>query len=139
MDIKNIVMEDLKKVIDESILDTTVNNLHFSYGDGAYEPGTYIYEKNDVYHYVGVGDRGGVDDEIKTSNIEDILYKIYSTITFNEATKFAMVNREKNRDWRRILFKKQLELLRCIGEIYYQKRKEEIATILLTSPYKDNI
>lgn len=139
MDIKNIVMEDLKKVIDESVIESKVNNVHFGYGDGSYEPGAYVYEKHGVYYYVGVGDRGGVDDEIETSNIEDILYKIYSTITFNEAVKFAMINREKDKDWRRILFKKQLELLRCIGEIYYKKRKEEIETILLTSPYKDNI
>lgn len=139
MDIKNIVMEDLKKIIDESIIDNIGNKLYFCYGDGDYEPGTYIYEKDSVYHYVSVGDRGGIDDEIEASNIEDILYKIYSAITFNEAVKFAMVNREKDRDWRRILFKKQLELLRCIGEIYYQKRKEELEIILLASPYKDNI
>lgn len=139
MDIKNIVMEDLKKIIDESIIDNTGNKLYFCYGDGDCEPGTYIYEKDSVYHYVSVGDRGGVDDEIEASNIEDILYKIYSAITFNEAVKFAMVNREKDKDWRRILFKKQLELLRCIGEIYYQKRKEELEIIILSSPYKDNI
>lgn len=139
MDIKHIVMEDLKKVIDESVISNTVNNIHFCYGNGGYEPGTYVYEKNGIYYYIGVGDRGGVDDEIKTSNIEDILYKIYSTITFNEAVKFAMVNREKDKDWRRILFKKQLELLRGIGEIYYKRRNEEIEIILLTSPYKDNI
>lgn len=139
MDIKHIVIENLKKVMDESIIESTVNNIHFCYGDGGYEPGTYVYEKNGVYHYIGVGDRGGVDDEIKTSNIDDILYKIYSTITFNEAVKFAMMNREKDKDWRRVLFKKQLELLRGIGEIYYNRRSEEIETILLTSPYKDNI
>lgn len=139
MDIKQIITEDLKKVMDESIIESTVNNIHFCYGDGGYEPGIYVYEKNGVYYYVGVGDRGGVDDEIKTLNIDDILYKIYSTITFNEAVKFAMMNREEDKDWRRVLFKRQLELLRSLGDIYYNRRSEEIETILLTSPYKDNI
>lgn len=139
MDIKNIIIDDLKKIMDESMIENTVNKMYFCYGNGDYEPGTYIYEKNGIYHYIGVGDRGGIDNEIKTSNINDILYKIYSTITFNEAVKFAMTNREKDKDWRRILFKKQLELLRCIGEIYYEKRNKEIETILSTSPYKDNI
>lgn len=139
MDIKQIITEDLKKVMDESIIESTVNNIHFCYGDGGYEPGIYVYEKNGVYYYVGVGDRGGVNDEIKTLNIDDILYKIYSTITFNEAVKFAMMNREKDKDWRRVLFKRQLELLKSLGDMYYNRRSEEIETILLTSPYKDNI
>lgn len=139
MDIKQIITEDLKKVMDESIIENTVNNIHFCYGDGGYEPGIYVYEKNGVYYYVGVGDRGGVNDEIKTLNIDDILYKIYSTITFNEAVKFAMMNREKDKDWRRVLFKRQLELLKSLGDMYYNRRSEEIETILLTSPYKDNI
>lgn len=139
MDIKQIITEDLKKVMDESIIESTVNNIHFCYGDGGYDPGIYVYEKNGVYYYVGVGDRGGVDDEIKTLNIDDILYKIYSTITFNEAVKFAMMNREKDKDWRRVLFKRQLELLKSLGDMYYNRRSEEIETILLTSPYKDNI
>lgn len=64
---------------------------------------------------------------------------MYSIITFNEAVKYAMVKREKDKDWRRTLFKRQLELLRFIGEIYYKRGNEEIETILLTSSYKDNI
>lgn len=139
MDIKHIVMEDLKKIVDESVIANKLNYIHFCYGNGDYEPGNYVYEKNGVYHYIGVGDRGGISNEMKSSNIEDILYKIYSTVTFNEAVKIAMVNREKDKDWRRSLFTKQLELLRCIGEIYYKRRKEEIEIVLLTSPYRDNM
>ena len=50
-----------------------------------------------------------------------------------------MNKRNENIDFRRLLFDKQLELLKNIDEIYYNKRMEEIEEILLNSPYKDNI
>ena len=139
MNIKEIVYEGLIKVMNDEDVDSILNNIHFVYGDGRYEPGNYVYDKDGTYYYIGVGDRGGVIEEIKSKNIEDVLYKIYSGITFNEATKYAMVNKEKNQDWRRILFSKQLEMLRGISEQYYYKRFDEIQNILKSSPYRDNI
>lgn len=139
MDIQNLVIQDLKKILDETEIEKIIKNIHFYYGNGGYEPGIYVYEENEDYHYIVVGDRGGIDAEIKTSNIEIILYRLYSNITFNKATKFAMLNREKDKDWRRLIFSKQLELLRGISDVYYEKRAEEIRNILLTSPYKDDM
>ena len=50
-----------------------------------------------------------------------------------------MINREKGKDWRRILFAKQLEMLRIIGNRFYIKRSNEIQEILKSNPYNDNI
>lgn len=135
MDIRCKVIDDLKKVMDENSIDNLMHNFHFSYGNGFYEPGIYIYEEKEKYYYIDVGDRGGVENEIKSSNIEDILYRIYSSVTFNEAVRFASVNKEKNSDWRKVLFKRQLELLMGIGEIYYKRREKEIEEILSKNPY----
>lgn len=139
MDIKQKIVEGLKKAVDENLIENTINNIHFYVGNGHCEPGIYLYEESDKYYYLEVGDRGGINAEIKTPNLEYILYKIYSNVTFNIAIKFAMENAQKGKDWRRILFAKQLEMLRCIGEIYYKKRFEEIEMILSKDPYEDEL
>lgn len=135
MDIRCKVIDDLRKVMDENSIDMLMHNYHFSYGNGFYEPGIYIYEEKKKYYYIDIGDRGGVENEIESSDPEDILYRIYSTVTFNEAVRFASLKKEKNTDWRKDLFKKQLELLMGIGEKYYKRRKKEIEVILSKSPY----
>lgn len=139
MNIEERVHNELEKVLDNEEVISALQNTHFFYGDGKYEPGSYVYEKNGIYHYVGVGDRGGIIEEIKSENMEDVLYKIYSGVTFNKATQYAMVNKKKNEDWRRLLFSKQLEILRCINEQYYNRRFDEIQNILISNPYRDNI
>ncbi len=139
MNIEKIVNSELRKVCDDIIVDSALKDIHFFYGDGRYEPGIYVYEEDGIYYYIEVGDRGGIAAELKTEKIEDLLYKLYSGITFNVAIKYAMVNKERNKDWRRVLFSKQLELLRELGEMYYIRRWEEINIILEESPYKDNI
>lgn len=137
MNIEEIVNSELRKVCDDIIVDGALKNIHFFYGDGKYEPGIYLYEEDGIYNYIEVGDRGGIAAKLKTESIEDVLYKLYSGITFNVAIKYAMVNKERNKDWRRVLFSKQLELLRGLGEIYYIRRCEEINIIIKESPYKD--
>lgn len=137
MNIKQVVLNDLKKILDEKTIEHILNNIYFSYGDGRYGPGNYVFEDNEKYRYVGVGDRGGIEKEIESVNVEGVLYEIYKSVTFNEATKYAMTHRENNKDFRRILFTKQLEILRKLGEDYYLKRSNEIQEILLSSPYCD--
>jgi len=135
MDIRCKVIDDLRKVMDENSIDMLMHNYHFSYGNGFYEPGIYIYEEKEKYYYIDIGDRGGVENEIESSDSEDILYRIYSTVTFNEAVRSASSKKEKNTDWRKDLFEKQLELLIGIGEKYYKRRKKEIEVILSKSAH----
>lgn len=139
MNIQQIVLNDLNKIFDEEVIGNNLKNIRFDYGDGGYEPGNYVYEDNGLYHYVGVGDRGGIEISKESKNVDEVLYEIYRDITFKEATKYAMINREKGKDWRRILFAKQLEMLRIIGNRFYIKRSNEIQEILKSNPYNDNI
>ena len=139
MNIQKIVLNDLNKILDEEIIRNNLKNIHFDYGEGGYEPGNYVYEDNGLYHYVGVGDRGDIEISKESKNVDEVLYEIYSDITFKEATKYAMINRKKGKDWRRILFAKQLEMLRIIGNRFYIKRSNAIQEILKSNPYNDNI
>lgn len=139
MFLKQIVQSDLSKIFDEEKISSILKQIHFCYGDGGYEPGEYVYEENEKYYYIGVGDRGGVEDRVESENAEEVLYKIYSGITFSEATQYAMHNLEKGKDWRRNLFSTQLDMLKRIGDIFYLKRMNEIQTILRESPYNDEL
>ena len=127
MNIQQIVLNDLNKIFDEEIIGNNLKNIRFDYGDGGYEPGNYVYEDN------------GIEISKESKNVDEVLYEIYRDITFKEATKYAMINREKGKDWRRILFAKQLEMLRIIGNRFYIKRSNEIQEILKSNPYNDNI
>lgn len=137
MFIKQIVQSDLGKIFDEEKLIYILGQIHFCYGDGGYEPGEYIYEENENFYYIEVGDRGGIEERVESPNVEDVVYKIYCGITFREATKEAIQHMEKGKDWRRKLFSIQLDMLKRIGEVFYLKRMQEINTILEKSPYND--
>lgn len=136
---KQIVQSDLGKIFDEEELSYILGKIHFGYGDGGYEPGEYIYEENERFYYIEVGDRGGIEERVESPNAEEVLYKIYSGITFREATKEAMKHMEQGKDWRRKLFSFQLDMLKRIGGVFYLKRMQEINTILEESPYNDEI
>lgn len=139
MNIKEQIKSDLKKIFKEEIIEKKMCNIHFLLCNRINEPGIYIFKEKNEYCYVEIGDRGEVENVTKSLEVKKILYKVYSNITFNEAVAFSMNKRNENIDFRRLLFDKQLELLKNIDEIYYNKRMEEIEEILLNSPYKDNI
>ena len=122
MNIQQTVLNDLNKILDGKNIEDILNNICFGYGDGQYEPGNYVYEENGLYYYVGVGDRGGIEKKIESKNVDDVLYEIYKGITFSEAMKYSMIHRENGKDFRRILFARQLEILRKLMFRDYRKK-----------------
>ena len=51
--------------------------------------------------------------------------------------EFAISNREKNKDFRRKLFEKEVEIYSLFGETFEKSKKREIEEILKENPYKD--
>jgi hypothetical protein len=91
---------------------------------------------NGGYRYVCT-ERGQEYNERITDNPQDILYWIYKDATFEIACKWEMVNRVSGQDSRRLIFSKQLELLKIIGDEYALRMEKEIEAILLNHPFND--
>ncbi|PKA14324.1 Imm63 family immunity protein [Leptospira haakeii] len=90
------------------------------------------------YHFKYI-ERGHASTDRKTKDPNDILYWLYQSATFENACKYELINRMEKQDFRRILFEKQLSLLKSIGIEYYERHKKEISDILVKYPYRDSV
>ena len=97
--------------------------------------GASIYA-DDTWHYI-VMERGQEQEHHSSEDLEEILYYVFETITSSLAEKYAMKNRVKGKDFRRLFFEKQLELLGIIDKGYQKKLEEELILVLERAPYKD--
>lgn len=98
--------------------------------------GSSIYTYNSKYHYV-IMERGNEIEHHVSKSLDDILYLVFSNITFTLATNYEVKHRKDNQDFRRLLWAKQLELLKNISINYYEIEKKEVDRILKISPYRD--
>ena len=104
---------------------------------GIRAPGSYAYVADDGIHYVGIGDRGAIEAHEVYADLAEFLYRWYSAIVWLVAYKYACQQRTPGQDIRRLLFARELELLKQLGENYYQRKKAEIDQILIDAPYHD--
>ena len=135
MNIKEIVYDDLIKVIEENDIESVFQGLFFEKGCASSMPGDYLYKEGSEYCLMSVGDRGGIAKLSKSKELRDLLYIVYKNILFNEGVKFALKGPEKGEDTRKAIFERQLELLKQIDCEYYSKRLKEISGILENHPY----
>lgn len=68
---------------------------------------------------------------------EDFLYAMVALDTFWMGVDHEFRNRIEDRDCRRIIFAKQLELLERIDPDYAERRAKEIEVTLRENPYND--
>ena len=101
-----------------------------------FSDGASIYEDNGNYHYVCM-ERGNENKHFVEPNIKEILYYVFNDITFLLAIKYELEHRKGKEDSRKILFKKQLELLGMIDKKYQGMREKIIAEVLEKAPYQD--
>lgn len=100
--------------------------------------GIYVYYENEKYHYV-ITERGKIISHLEENMIKDILWDILDIILFDIAVKYELANRVKGKDFRRLLFQKELELYAMFGDEFKEKKLNEINRILLDNPYNDNL
>jgi hypothetical protein len=74
-------------------------------------------------YYVKV-DRGEETGRKFASNINDLLYYVFSAITFEMALRFELENRIESEDFRRIMFRKQEELLGVLDKMERKRRNK---------------
>lgn len=87
------------------------------------------------YHYV-VSERGTEFKRKTTSDVHTLLYWIFKDIIFEMASDYELNHRKPEEDFRRILFKKDLEFFKKLDEQWYVWEKEELDNILKENPYE---
>lgn len=90
------------------------------------------------YHFVVV-ERGQEFERITTDELDELLYRIFDGVTFSMASDFELTHRyrEGNRDCRRVLFSKQVELLHHLSPSWAEREAEDHRRILRRHPFVD--
>lgn len=104
--------------------------------DILWSDGCNLYFDNNKYYYVAM-ERGRINKKIESDDEIELLYYIFNSITLSLASKYSSQHKVVNKDQRRVMFKKQLELLEKINLYYRQKREKNIKDILKEAPYND--
>ncbi len=87
-------------------------------------------------HYVII-ERAEELERKTTDKLDDLLYWIFSSVTFSLACDFELKNRIEDKDCRRILFEKQEELLGQLNENWRLKEIAEHQEMLKKHPFDD--
>ena len=70
---------------------------------------------------------------------EDVLLYVIDIISFDIAMDYAEKNRKEGEDFRRELFRKEIEIYSLFGNEYERKKRNEIEKILKRNPYSDDL
>ena len=89
-----------------------------------------------LFNYVII-ERGQEYNRKITSDLNDLLYWIFTSVTFSMACNYELKNRIEEKDCRRIMFEKQEELLGLLKKDWEEKERKEHQSILLNNPFDD--
>ncbi len=131
-------LDDIKKKVDELALKINApTNLLPSYGQQTWDAHPYIEVDNLGFMSYIISERGQEYERKMTDRIDDLLYWIFTSVTFSMACDFELKNRIEDKDCRRIMFEKQEELLGQLNENWRVKKIAEHQRILKSSPFDD--
>ncbi len=97
-------------------------------GRSPYDAEPHVEIRNGELFYVVV-ERGKEIRRDKATNLDDLLYLIFETITFDMACRYLILLRTETMDQMPIIFSKQTELMGMLNEeweIRVQKKHDEI-------------
>ena len=109
--------------------------INFAEGNENSAEGTYIFSRDNVYHILFT-EKGKLREDKITTDEKEVIRSVLDIVSFDIAMEFAISNREKNKDFRRKLFEKEVEIYSLFGETF-EKVKRRIEEILKENPYKD--
>ena len=88
------------------------------------------------FHYVVV-ERGNELSRITTPDLDELLYHVFSAITFGLAGRYEVQHRVRGKDTRRIMFDRQIELLAQLSPTWAERRLKQQGEILVEHPFVD--
>ena len=96
-----------------------------------------VYFKDNQYFVKHFGIRQSENSILSFDNYNEFLWNILNNIIISKSISYATMNRIKGQDFRRQLFKKQIELMANYSEEFKTKKINEIEEILANNPYND--
>lgn len=93
-------------------------------------------ESGAAYHWVVV-ERGREQERRTTTNVDELLYWIFEAVSFDMAMAQSMAEQRPNEDFRRSLFRQQLDLMTTLDPAWGRRCRDEIGTILAKDPFAD--
>ena len=100
--------------------------------DGA----AHVEYNGTAYHYVST-ERGRENERRIATEEDEILYWLLSDIVFDLSCSFEVKHRVNGQSFRRLLFAKELELMRSLRPEWEMRKRSEINAILAKAPYDD--
>lgn len=94
-------------------------------------------EETGRMHYIVV-ERGQEIERITLVDLDDLLYRVFQSVTFSLACQFELNHREPKQDFRRIMFAKQVDLLGKLSPKWADRDAERHAEILKNHPFRDD-
>lgn len=88
------------------------------------------------YHFVVV-ERGQELERITTSDFDELLYRVFDTVTFSLASRYESARRVAMADPRRLMFSRQVELLAKLSPAWAARQAAEHEAILRDHPFDD--
>jgi hypothetical protein len=88
------------------------------------------------YHFVVV-ERGRELERLTTLDLDEVLFRIFRSVTFSLATDYELAHRIETQDCRRIIFQKQVELLGHLSRQWADREAREHDLILRDHPLDD--
>jgi hypothetical protein len=105
------------------------------FGESSQDGAPHV-EIGDAYHYV-MCERGTEFTRQTTTDVDELLYWIARDLTFWRAVDHELRNRVDGKDFRRILFQHQRELMERFGEDWSRRLEAEHEGTLASHPFVD--
>jgi hypothetical protein len=96
----------------------------------------HVERAGDGFRYL-VTERGQELERRTTSDPDELLYWLVSDLTWAMASDYELAHRDTNRDFRRLLFTKHLELLAEVNSGWSQRKQVEYDRVLVEHPFCD--
>ena len=96
-----------------------------------------IYIDKDNYFLEYKGFRESENAVIKTNDYNVLLWEFKYPLIDEHASKYAMQHCVPPKNYRRLLFQKEIELMYLLSEDFGKKKEKEISQILEKYPYTD--
>lgn len=135
-----MIRTDIIKEKVDSLAEVIGAKVNFQYGEppsnmSSIEQATYIFSDT-AYHLVFIEKRSERRRNT-TRDLDELLYWIFSEVTFGMAEDYEMRHRRPNEDFRRQLFEVQLNLLGRLSPAWQAKESRKIKEALENAPYFD--
>jgi len=130
-------LDDIEKKVDELALKINApRDLLPTYGNVIGGKPCIEFD-NSSYIFTVISEHGVEYERKKTDKIDDLLYWIFSDVTCFMSLDYELEYRIESKDYRRMLFDKQVELLGQLNETWSERKQAEHQRILKSRPFDD--